>query len=1061
MSVAPDAGQLVRVRNRRWSVLDTRQSELPAPEGSGSDWMPQTVVHLSSIDDDAFGEELEVVWEIEPGASVEEGTASLPDPRNGFDDPTTFEAYLHAVQWGAISQFDLDAQTGDAGRLQSPFRSGIHVQDYQLDPLVRALQMPRVNLLIADDVGLGKTIESGLVAQELVLRHRARRILIVCPAGLQVQWREQMRDKFGLDFRILDTPLMRDLRRQRGIHVNPWGHHPRLIVSMDYVKRTRPMHLFRKATHRSDGRILPRWGDLLILDEAHNVAPSGTANYVKPSDRTLAIREIVRHFEHKLFLTATPHNGYQDSFTALLEMLDDQRFARGVMPEPEQLHQVMVRRMKSELKKNWDGSSRFPERKILPLEVDYSDKEIELHSLLQRYANAHATDDHTVAGVAGGFVLKTLKKRLFSSPQAFAITLQKHHDRVMGLTDDEDDRRDDRPAPLKRFLNRAEDEQSADDEEAEEQLADTVEVATRQMSRDGTKLDILKRLRTGAEAASNRPDAKVKALVKWLDTNIRPSGTWSDERVIIFTEYRATQNYLLQHLANLGYAENGRLQLMYGGMDLEERERIKQAFQADPTEEGAEVRILLATDTASEGIDLQNHCSRLIHVEVPWNPNVMEQRNGRIDRYGQQQEEVEIFHFVPAGYDHDMPDPSVDPGDLAGDLEFLFRTVKKVDQIREDLGKVGPVIAEQVEQALVGGNRTRLDTRHAEGGDRLDKKLLKRDRDNERDMADLRQRLQATRRELDLSPEAVADVVHVGLALANQPPLDRADVKGLSAGEAWKVPQLRGTWQRLSEGLEDPHSRRIRPIVFDQALVDRRSDVVLAHLNHPLVQRCLRLLRANAWSATTSSLHRVTVQVVDDAVIDSPAVIAYGRLVVLGGDAQRIHEEILSAGGLITEGRFRRFETRAELERIVETMSNGKADEEVLGKLTDLWERLESGVLNALAARESERTRTLENRLAARRDREIADVTAVMKELARRIEEEIAEPEGQLELFSPDERQQLERNVASLEARLDSIPEEIERETDRIRRRYANADPRLFPFAVVFVVPRSIAGGGR
>lgn len=1059
MILAPEQGQLVRVRNRRWSVLDVRPSPLPAPDGAPPDWRPQNVVQLTSIDDDAFGEELEVVWEIEPGAAVEEGSARLPDPREGFDDPRTFEAYLHAVQWGAISQFDLDAQTGDAGRLQAPFRSGIHVQDYQLDPLVRALQMPRVNLLIADDVGLGKTIESGLVAQELVLRHRARRILIICPAGLQVQWREQMRDKFGLDFRILDSALMRDLRRQRGIHVNPWGHHPRLIVSMDYVKRNRPMHLFRRATHRPDGRILPRWGDLLIVDEAHNVAPAGTANYVKASDRTRAIREIVGQFEHKLFLTATPHNGYQDSFTALLEMLDDQRFARGVMPEPEQLHQVMIRRMKSELKKNWDGSSRFPERNIQPLEVEYSEAEVELHSLLQKYADALTTDEATAEGVASGFVLKTLKKRLFSSPQAFALTLQKHHDRVMGLADDREERRDDRPAPLKRFLRQAEEEQSADDEEAEEVLSQTVEVATAQMALVTERIRQLQELRQRAEGAANRPDAKVKALVRWLETHIRPRGRWTGERVIIFTEYRATQNYLLHHLANLGFAEGGRLAIMYGGMDLGEREKIKQAFQAHPGEEGAEVRILLATDTASEGIDLQNHCSKLIHVEIPWNPNVMEQRNGRIDRYGQQRDEVDILHFVPAGYDHDTPDPDIPPGDLAGDLEFLYRAVKKVDQIREDLGKVGPVIAEQVEEALVGRRRSWLDTRHAEQGERLDKKILQREREWERYIDDLRQRLQATRRELDLSPDAVADVVHVALALAKQPPLEPAEVPGLPDGQAWKVPTLRGTWQRLLEGLEDPHSRRIRPIVFDQALGDRRSDVVLAHLNHPLVQRCLRLLRANAWSATSGDLHRVTVRVVDDDVLDTPAVVAFGRLVVLGGDAQRIHEEILSAGGTITEGRFRRFDTRAELERVMDAMADSTVADGVAIRLAELWERLESGVAGALTARQRERTQTLENRLAARREREIGDVAAVLNELARRIEEELAEPEGQLELFSLDERQQLDRDVASLQARLASIPEEIERETDRIRRRYAAADPRLFPFAVVFVVPRSIAGG--
>lgn len=1050
---------MVSVRNRRWSVLDVRPSALPAPQDAAPAWAPQNVVRLSSLEDDAFGEELEVVWEIEPGASIDDATASLPDPRDGFDDPTTFEAYLHAVQWGAISQFDLDAPSGDAGRLQAPFRSGIHVQDYQLDPLVRALQMPRVNLLIADDVGLGKTIESGLVAQELVLRHRARRILVICPAGLQVQWREQMRDKFGLDFKIVDSDLLRRLRRERGIHVNPWGHHPRLIVSMDYVKRARPMHLLRRATERADGRVLPRWGDVLILDEAHNVAPKGTARYAKESERTRAIREIVDHFEHKLFLTATPHDGNQHSFTALLEMLDDQRFARGVMPEHDQLHQVMVRRMKSDLKKNWDGSSRFPEREIRPLEVEYSDTERELHRLLQEYGAARqARTGSEGASIATGFVLKTLKKRLFSSPRAFAITLNKHRQRLAGVTPDDDSPV--RPQGLKRFLERLDDEAPADDEAMELHLGEGVEVASGHMEElSATEEELLARLRARADAAANRPDAKVRALVDWLDTHIRPDGEWSNERVIIFTEYRATQTYVFEHLANLGFAKNGRLELMFGGMDLDERERIKQAFQADPSEPGAEVRILLATDTASEGIDLQNHCSKLIHIEVPWNPNVMEQRNGRVDRYGQTRD-VEIFHFVPAGFDHDAPDPDADPGELEGDLEFLFRAVRKVDQIREDLGKVGPVIAEQVEQALVGGSRTRLDTRHAEDDDRLDQQILRRDREWDRYISDLRQRLTATRRELDLSPDAVAAVVHTGLSLANQPPLEPAELDGLETGAAWRVPHLRGTWQRLTEGLEDPHSRRIRPIVFDQALVERRSDVVLAHLNHPLVQRCLRLLRANAWSATSSDLHRATVQVVDDTVLDTAAVVAFARLVVLGGDAQRIHEEIVSAGGTIAEGRFRRFTTRSELNAVVEAIANGPVDDGVTGRLADLWDRLEDGVTKALQAREAERTETLANRLATRRDREIADVTDVMSELARRIEQELADPVGQLELFGDDllERQ---RDVASLEARLAEIPAEIERETGRITARYSDAAPRSFPFAVVFVVPRSIAGGAR
>jgi SNF2 family DNA or RNA helicase len=161
---------------------------------------------------------------LEPGARVYDQRA-LPTP-TGFDTPPRLDAFLNAVRWGAASSADVRA-------LQAPFRSGISIEDYRLDPVVRALQMPCVNRLIADDVGLGKTIEAGLVIQELIIRHRARKILIVCPAALQIRWRDQMREKFGLEFRIVDADLMRALRRARGIHVNPWGHFPRLITSVD------------------------------------------------------------------------------------------------------------------------------------------------------------------------------------------------------------------------------------------------------------------------------------------------------------------------------------------------------------------------------------------------------------------------------------------------------------------------------------------------------------------------------------------------------------------------------------------------------------------------------------------------------------------------------------------------------------------------------------------------------------------------------------------------------------------------------------------------------------
>ncbi len=261
----PEQGQLVQVRSRPWVVNVVKPSNLPTPAMQLPVGGTQNLLTLSSVEDDGLGEELQVVWEIEPGAKIVEKIA-LPEP-TGFDAPEKLDAFLDAVRWGAAS-------TADVKNIQSPFRSGIAIEDYQLDPVVRAIQMPRVNLLIADDVGLGKTSEAGMVGLELIIRHRARRILVVCPSALQIQWRDQMRDKFGLDFRIVDSSLMRDLRRRRGIHVNPWSHFPRLITSIDFLKRERPLRLFRETLPAPGEPVYPRKYDLLIVDEAHNASPT-------------------------------------------------------------------------------------------------------------------------------------------------------------------------------------------------------------------------------------------------------------------------------------------------------------------------------------------------------------------------------------------------------------------------------------------------------------------------------------------------------------------------------------------------------------------------------------------------------------------------------------------------------------------------------------------------------------------------------------------------------------------------------------------------------------------
>ena len=1055
----PGQGQLVDVRQRRYVVAEVVKAA--APEGAlrASANGGQHLVSLSSVEDDSLGEELQVIWELEPGVQIHEDLP-LPEP-TGFDPPARLDAFLDAVRWGAASSVDVRF-------VQSPFRSGIEIEDYQLDPVVRAVQMPRVNLLIADDVGLGKTIESGLVILELLFRQRARRVLVVCPSSLQIHWRDQMRDKFGLEFRIVDSSLMKSLRRSRGIHVNPWTHFPRLITSIDFLKRERPLRLFREALPGPGERRYPRRFDILVVDEAHNVAPSGRGRYFADSLRTQALRLLAPHFEHKLFLTATPHNGYRESFSALLELLDGQRFARDVDIDPKQLRRIMVRRLKSELPPRWDGSPRFPERKLEPIEVDYTPEERRIHKVLKEYTQLRTKDlsDWTERH-ATEFVLKLLKKRLFSSPAAFAGTLEQHQRSVRQAR-----RRKGGSKPSVGVLRRQilkVDEEYADDAEAEDAAHDAVEAATRlfrEPNQEETRR--LKEMKEWAEVASSRPDSKCQELIRWLHSTLKRDGKWNDERVIIFTEYRTTQNWLQTILTTEGLGGSDRLLTLYGGMDERERERIKAAFQADPS--ASPVRILVATDAASEGIDLQNHCHRLIHFEIPWNPNRLEQRNGRIDRHGQRAAEVLVYHFVGKGYKERQLSRTVRAGDLEDDLEFLLQAALKVNTIREDLGKVGPVTAEQVEEAMLGRRKT-LDTMAAEREAEPVRRLLRFERDVKARIQELVDQLRETQETLRLSPENTEAVVGIALELAGQPSLNPTEVEGIwpdpkgtrSRCPVFHFPAFKGTWALCAGGLAHPHTGEIRPIVFDHHLAKGRDDVVLAHLNHRLVQMSLRLLRAEVWALEgRRRLHRVTARLVPDHVLESPAVIAHARLVLIGGDSHLLHEEIITSGGLLREGRFARLNV-GEVREALGAGLPGEPSAEVKKRLSELWPRHSVALRNALEARARDRTTGLRRKLAEREEKEVSDITAILTELKTAIEAELEEPEAverestQLEFFPGSGEDEVQRNREFLEARLREIPGEIEAETSAIRKRFADPQQRLFPAAVTYLVPERVA----
>lgn len=1029
LTSAPEVGQLVEVRRRQWIVSDVLASKL------NSTAVSQNLVSLCSIDEDGLGEELKVIWEIEPGAQVIE-RGGLP-AISGQDESDTLDAFLDAVRWGA-------ATNADRNFLQAPFRSGVSIEDFQLDPLVRAIDMARVNLLIADDVGLGKTIEAGLVIQEMLLRHRARSVMIVCPASLQDKWHLEMLEKFGLEFKIINTDYIKQLRRQRGIHANPWTSFPRLIVSMDWVKSGEGLRAIKDILPIYP--TYPRKFDMLVVDEAHNVAPTAGAHYALESHRTRFIRLISPHFQHRLFLTATPHNGYTESFTALLELLDDQRFARNILPDEKQLNQVMIRRLKSDLV-DANGDLLYAQRNLQALPIAYTEAERNIHQKLDEYTQSRGESTKGAkSSVGGAFINQLLKKRLFSSPAAFASTLEKHIVNLSGAEKPtEISSLDDRI--LRKAIAQVE-EDYANDEDVETAQLDAVEEATKRSAPvTPEQYRLLKEMAQWAQVARNQVDSKAQAVLSWITENLKNSdGSWNDRRVILFTEYRSTHQWINQILASHDYGAE-RLAVLHGGMDHDERESVKAAFQASPSQ--SPVRILLATDAASEGIDLQNHCNCLIHLEIPYNPNVMEQRNGRIDRHGQREKEVLIWHPVDGGVKGEQS--------VGGHGEDILRSLRKLESMRSDMGSVNPVIAPQM-SGLIDGSVKELDTKLAEAKVAKSRKFIKAERDLKDRVEKLHERLLDAQKAFHLTPKHILMAVQVGLRLAGKPPLESAELKGAPEGSVFRMPPLSGSWARCLEGLRHPYTQQTRLITFDQAVAKGRDDIVLVHLNHRLVQMCLRLLRAEVWAQDdVKKLHRLTVRTISDDHIEGPAVLVVSRLVVTGGNHHRLHEELTLSGGYLKDQSFKREDVMTKLSQWLDLAQAVKLDESQFDSLKNQFKANEKSVLQAIDARSKDRLKSLESTLDVRKRKEIANIQLVLDELEKSIESELKkdiEPE-QLSLFTEDERTQLRRDSAALRARLARIPLERKMETEAIEHRYYSFADRTFPVAVIFLVSQS------
>jgi Helicase conserved C-terminal domain/SNF2-related domain len=1043
---APREGDIVQVRHRQWLV----EAVVPPPaEGHA------TLVKLVCLDDDNQGRALDVLWELELGANVHHAeTHGLGDIER-LDPPRHFAAYLHAIKWSSVT-------ATDAELFQSPFRAGIKLMNHQLTPLRRALSLPRANVFIADDVGLGKTIEAGLIAQELLLRQRVELMLIVCPAAVCLQWREEMQKKFGLYFEVMSRTFIGRCRQERGFGVNPWSTHTRFIVSHPILRRPE----YRDPLLQHIGERAAK--SLLILDEAHVAAPAGSSRYAVDSKITDVVRDIARHFENRLFLSATPHNGHSNSFSALLELLDPQRFTRGVPVQGARgrahLDAVMVRRLKEDLRKL--GVEQFPKRTLVEHAVgEPSSPELDLARTLAEYTKLMKPERGQ-----GSLVFINLQKRLLSSVEAFYRTLQAHH---RAITEGR------AKTALQLPLSTDDDDEYGVDDDALDEADEASALGNAPPAAPSDKAKaLLDAMLSTAQARRGAADAKVQALVGWIAKNQCPAATvggatraskadrkWTGARVLIFTEYGDTKRYLRSVLtAAIDGTEDADLRIMefHGGMSDEQREEVQRAFNSLPEDHA--VRILLATDAAREGVNLQGHCADLFHFDVPWNPARIEQRNGRIDRTMQPAKEVRCHYFV-------YPDRAEDM--------VLNTLVAKVDIIQRELGSISSVLLDRFTDVLSAGidAKTVQKLNAAEEAGALKATAsteLETQRGDlgrvRRDIEDAGEILERSRKVMDFDPTLLRDAIDVGLELAGATRL--APAKSAEV-EAWTVPDLPESWQETIDTLRPARGRteylweyRKRPpqsVVFSPP-PKMNSALSHLHLQHPFVQRVLGRFLSQGYSA--HDLSRVTVvRTRHDALV---RVIAFGRLSLFGPGATRLHDQLVSVAARWIEGRDGELKPFAEeadrnairmLEQVLaESPKLEAVPESVQAKLMAVAPKIFAGLWTPIREEADSLAHDAERKLRERGVAESEALRAILADQRQAIAMEIERRLGGEQLvlqYDKRELEQFRKEKESMDERLVSIEREIEREPAQIEALYKVALRRLEPVGLVFLWPET------
>jgi superfamily II DNA/RNA helicase len=500
-------------------------------------------------------------------------------------------------------------------RQQIPTDSNLHIgykaamdlMPYQLDPAKQALQRPRQRILIADTVGLGKTLEAGILMSELIARGKGKRILVVTVKSMMTQFQKEMWNRFTIPLVRLDSSRIQKIRSTLPSNYNPFFYYDKTIVSIDTLKRD-----VEYRTHLENA-----YWDIIVIDEAQNVAERGDHQ----AQRSRLAKLLADRSDTMIMLSATPHDGRAKSFASLMNMLDPTAIADPENYGPEDIKGLCIRRFKKDVKNQVSGS--FLERRISLERCHASDKEEAAYDI---FADMSLDMDLSKKHSSGQLFKTSLEKSLFSSPAACIKSIE---------------------ARLKK-LNKKYDANEIKD------------------------IHLLENLKSSLEQIESKDFSRYQKLLELLKSkeyNWKPNNT--KDRVVIFTERIETMKCLANNLRqDLGLKENA-VQEISGAMSDAEQQEIVENFGRTESP----IRVLVASDVASEGLNLHYLSHRLIHFDIPWSLMVFQQRNGRIDRYGQQERPDIRYMLIESNNSK-----------IKGDMRIMEILIKKEDQALKNIG---------------------------------------------------------------------------------------------------------------------------------------------------------------------------------------------------------------------------------------------------------------------------------------------------------------------------------------------------------------------------------------